>query len=112
MIPRFHRAVSDSHRPLTLSKSIKLQGLSGMSRHSRYRHYGRVQMGIHRAFRAQPPGSALTTAELLKRTHPRIPNDWKARENPMRAVRWAADRLCVRAGRVWPHGIVWRLKDD
>jgi site-specific recombinase XerD len=30
----------------------------------------------------------------------------------MRAVRWAADRLCVRAGRLWPHGIMWRLKDD
>jgi hypothetical protein len=75
-------------------------------------HPGRVVRGIRRAFYANP-GRELTTRELWSWTHPREVHcrDRFRRKNISRAIRAAAERTCVRAGRRWPHGVLWKLRD-
>jgi hypothetical protein len=68
--------------------------------------------GIRRAFRANP-GCELTTRELWSWAHPRevhCPDRFR-RKNISRAIRAAAERMCVRVGRRWPHGVLWKLPD-
>jgi hypothetical protein len=61
---------------------------------------GFVVRGIRRAFRANP-GRELTTRELWSWTHPREVHcrDRFRRKNISRAIRAAADRMAIRAGR-------------
>jgi hypothetical protein len=88
-----------------------------MSRARRFRHYGRVMLRICRAFRVAPE-PLLTTRELLERTHPRLRKRnrkirlGRDRDNAARSVRRAAARLCIRVGRSWPGGVVWRLRTE
>jgi hypothetical protein len=72
---------------------------------------GRVVLGIRRAFRANP-ARELSTRELWSWTHPRevhCPDRFR-RKNISRAIRAAAERMCIRVGRRWPHGVLWRLR--
>jgi hypothetical protein len=72
---------------------------------------GFVVRGIHRAFRANP-GRQLSTRELWSWTHPRevhCPDRFRGK-NISRAIRATADRMAIRAGRRWPHGVLWRLR--
>jgi hypothetical protein len=65
------------------------------------------------AVRSTPtPARELTTRELWSWTHPRevhCPDRFR-RKNISRAIRAAAERMCVRVGRRWPHGVLWRLR--
>jgi hypothetical protein len=72
---------------------------------------GFVVLGIRRAFRALP-GHSLTTRELLAWTYPRgAGRSLRERRNYCRAIRHAADRTCVRVGRRWPDGVLWKWPD-
>jgi hypothetical protein len=74
---------------------------------------GFVVLGIRRAFRANP-GRQLSTRELWSWTHPgemHCPDRFR-RKNISRAIRAAAERMCVRVGRRWPHGTVWKLAEN
>jgi hypothetical protein len=51
------------------------------------------------------PLSVLVT-EIMKVHCP----DRFRRKNISRAIRAAAERMCVRVGRRWPHGVLWRLR--
>jgi hypothetical protein len=72
---------------------------------------GRVQKAIRRAFRARP-GHSFTTRELLAWSHPRgARRPLHDRRNCCRAIRHAADQPCVRVGRLWPDGVLWKWPD-
>jgi hypothetical protein len=75
---------------------------------------GRVQRGIRRAF-IVAPDREWTTRELLAWTHTmplhRGTSRWE-RHDCCKSVRRAADRRAERVGRVWPDGVVWRLRTD
>src|SRR5262245_62643999 len=68
---------------------------------------GRVQKRIRRAYVATGK-LVLSTSELMRWTHPRAGGK---RHNHRRAIRGAAERYCVRVGRVSGLGrpILWRL---
>jgi hypothetical protein len=69
---------------------------------------GRVQRRIRRAYIATGL-AVMSTAELLCWTHPRPGGN---RHNHRRAIRGAAERYCVRVGRVGrSHAILWRLRE-
>jgi hypothetical protein len=70
---------------------------------------GKVQRGIARAFRV---GEELTTRQLMTWCYPR--HHWRSlrdRRNACRVIRRVADRMCERAGRRWPEGVIWRCKE-
>jgi hypothetical protein len=75
---------------------------------------GRVVRVIRRAFYANP-GRELTTRELWSWTHPREVHcrDRFRPKNISRAIRAAAERMCVRVGRRPPRsgGVLWKLRD-
>ena len=62
--------------------------------------------------------AVLTTSELMRWTHAMALHRGKRsrcdRLNHCRAIRRAAERLCIRAGRSAGHGrpILWRLRDS
>jgi hypothetical protein len=59
------------------------------------------------------PGRELTTRDLWSWTHPRevrCPDRFR-RKNISRAIRAAAEWMCVRVGRRWPDGTVWKMPD-
>src|SRR5262249_18917151 len=77
---------------------------------------GRVQRGIHRAFVASN-GKPLSTSEIMAYSHVRRlfqgDNSPRHRHNHCRAIRIAAEVLCVRVGRAGGTGrpIQWVLTD-
>jgi hypothetical protein len=73
---------------------------------------GFVVLGIRRAFRALP-GQTLSSRELLAWTYPRgAGRPLRSRCNHYRSIRRAADKVAVRVGRRWPHGVLWKLRDS
>jgi hypothetical protein len=70
---------------------------------------GRCQVGIKRACWAN---SVASTQEIMEWAYPWGSATRKLRKNRARAVVLAARKLCLPIGRTWPHGTLWRLKDD
>jgi hypothetical protein len=79
---------------------------------------GRIQRAIKRAFWASS-GAVLTTRQIAEFSHPRATGkSWSERLGYCRAVRRAADRLCVRVGKRsggrgerYHDGVLWRLRE-
>jgi hypothetical protein len=72
---------------------------------------GFVVLGVRRAFRARP-GKTLSSRELLAWTYPRgAGKPLRERCNHFRSIRRVASKMCVRVGRRWPHGVLWKLRD-
>jgi len=88
-----------------------------MKYYSPKNHLGRVQRGIHRAF-VVSDGKPLSTSEIMLYTHARKllggQNCERWRHHWRRAIRGAAEVLCVRAGRSKTgtgRPVLWRLRD-
>jgi hypothetical protein len=84
-----------------------------MSRRSRFRHCGKVQMAIYRAMQAAGP--IVTTSIVMEWAYPRRLREatTRDREHMSRAIRIAASRLCERVGRSATgkgRPCLWRLK--
>jgi hypothetical protein len=85
-----------------------------MSRRSRFRHYGKVQMAIHRAVLAAGP--IVTTSTVMQWAYARRLREATTRDRAhmSRAIRIAASRLCERVGRSTTgkgRVLLWKLKD-
>jgi hypothetical protein len=70
---------------------------------------GRCQRSVRRCLRAH--GEA-TTAMIVAWAYRRPAETRRQRQCRAQAVRYAASRIAVKVGRVWPGGNVWRMAEN